>query len=143
MKAESRLLLGHLAVAVSRYVREEQRAARASGRELPAALLDVAELLVILARARPDATSFADPLPGAEAGDMNRGQGGLVEKREAAAILRLSVRQVERLIASGKLVAVKVGGRTRIRRADLDAFVAGLPPSRGSFRDSVTEKDTA
>jgi excisionase family DNA binding protein len=53
----------------------------------------------------------------------------LVDVSEAAEMLGVSSRQVERLVASGALPSVKVGASRRIRRADLEAFVASLPPS--------------
>lgn len=52
------------------------------------------------------------------------------ELEEVAARLRLSTRSVKRLIASGALVAVKVGGATRVRPCDLEDYVAGLPAER-------------
>lgn len=51
----------------------------------------------------------------------------LVTKREAATMLGVSVRTVERLIASGRLPVVHVEGASRIRVNDLNAFVEGLP----------------
>ena len=43
-----------------------------------------------------------------------------------ASVLAVSRRTVERLVAEGKLRAVKVNSASRIRVADLDAYVAAL-----------------
>jgi excisionase family DNA binding protein len=49
----------------------------------------------------------------------------MVDKRTAADALSVSVRTVERLIADGKLPAVRVGGSVRIPVAALLAIAAG------------------
>ncbi len=46
---------------------------------------------------------------------------------ETAAYLRASRATVYRLIASGQLPALKVGGRFRIDRDELDEYVYGAP----------------
>lgn len=48
---------------------------------------------------------------------------------EVALRLRLSQRSVKRLIASGGLRAVKVGGATRIRPDDFSVFLETLEPA--------------
>lgn len=58
---------------------------------------------------------------------------------DAAGLLRCSKRTVERLVHDGVIPTVDVAGTRRIRRADLDAYVAGLPPGP-SFRDSIRTK---
>ena len=50
---------------------------------------------------------------------------------EAAAYLRLHERTIGRLLKQGALPGVKVGRQWRLRRADLDAYLAGAQPSRG------------
>ena len=45
---------------------------------------------------------------------------------EAAGVLDVSERQVERLVASGTLPSVLIGRARRIRMADLQTFVAGV-----------------
>lgn len=45
---------------------------------------------------------------------------------EAAEQLRVSRRTVERLIRARHLNPVRIGGRTLIRRCDLEAYIAGL-----------------
>jgi excisionase family DNA binding protein len=52
----------------------------------------------------------------------------LLTPEEAATELRISGRQVERMVREGSLKAVRIGkrGRMRIRREDLERFVARL-----------------
>jgi excisionase family DNA binding protein len=56
----------------------------------------------------------------------------LLTLEEAGAELRVSEDTVERMVAEGDLLAVRVGkkGRRRIRRADLERFVARLKTTR-------------
>jgi len=49
----------------------------------------------------------------------------LLTCEEAASHLRLHVRTVGRLLKQGTLPGVKVGRQWRLRRADLDAYLAG------------------
>lgn len=145
MKAEDRELFAHLALALSRYVPEGQALARQNGLTVPPELLTMAERFAELSRdqsasTRQGATTLAPPAGTEQAGHMTNFP--LLTKREAASSLRVSVRTLERLIASGALVAVKVEAATKVRRVDLDAYVAGLGPSR-TFRDSVEEKKVA
>ena len=46
---------------------------------------------------------------------------------EAAEYLRLSKMSVYRLLEGGKLPGAKIASRWRVRRADLDALLAGEP----------------
>ena len=55
----------------------------------------------------------------------------LLTCEEAAAHLRLHVRTVGRLLTQGTLPGVKVGRQWRLRRADLEAYLAGGPSARG------------
>lgn len=48
----------------------------------------------------------------------------LLTVHEAAAILRLSARQVERYVRSGALPSVVLGAARRIDPSDLEAFIA-------------------
>lgn len=139
MNGRNRELFAHLALALSRYVPEAQRAARHSGYTVPPELLGLAEFFADCATARQGATETVGVAGTGNAGAMK--EHPVMTKREAAAALGVSSRTVDRLIARGTLTAVKVEGSTRIRRADLEAYIAGLAPR--SFRDSVTEKDTA
>lgn len=47
---------------------------------------------------------------------------------EAARLLRVSERQVRNLVSQGKIKALRVGGRWRIRRADLETVGSGDAP---------------
>ena len=51
----------------------------------------------------------------------------LLNRDEAAAMLRVSVRTVDRLIESGELPAAKVGRSVRVARADVQALLT--PPT--------------
>lgn len=62
-------------------------------------------------------------------------QEGLLDVRETATYLSLSRSTIYKLSSSGRLSSVKMGGRLRFRRSDLDAYVAGH--RRG--KDVVTE----
>lgn len=57
-----------------------------------------------------------------------RGDELLIPVTEAARLLSLSTSSLYELLATKKLVGSKVGRRTLIRRSDLEAFVAKLPP---------------
>lgn len=114
----------HLARALSLYERRLQ----ADGMRLPPAL---AELLDVFGdTGRHAATDLA--------GEVGSGDGELVslvlfEVDEVAARLRVSARTVERLIEAGSLPAVKVSPReTRVRPADLEAYIAQLEPLKGA-----------
>jgi excisionase family DNA binding protein len=62
---------------------------------------------------------------------------------EAGVLLSLAERSGRRLVAEGKLRAVDTGrGSTRIRRADLEAYVAGLSSSR-PMSEQITTKGAA
>lgn len=54
----------------------------------------------------------------------------LLTVAEVAGLLSISPRSVWRLIKLGKLASVKPLDSTRVRRVDLEAFVAGLEPVR-------------
>lgn len=136
MNRTNRELFAHMAVALSRYTKEMRR----DGYLLPADVLALSAFFADCATVRQDAT---DPTTLADSEDAEAMKAHpLLTKREAAADLRTSVRSVERLIAGGALAAVKVEGSTRIRRADLETYIARLSSSR-SFREQITEKDTA
>jgi len=47
---------------------------------------------------------------------------------EAAALLGVGRSSVKRLVASGRIATVSIGGAVRIRAADLEAYVAELAP---------------
>jgi excisionase family DNA binding protein len=47
----------------------------------------------------------------------------LLTKKEVARMLACSVRMVERLVASGKLTAVKIRGAVRFRLSDVEQII--------------------
>jgi excisionase family DNA binding protein len=51
----------------------------------------------------------------------------LLTLREAAEVLRLSMRTVREYVQRGEIEGRIIGGRWRFRRADLDAFFANAP----------------
>lgn len=53
----------------------------------------------------------------------------LMTYRTAGADLELSERSIRRLVSSGELKTVRVGGAIRIRREDLESFKSQLTPS--------------
>lgn len=134
MNPSNRQLFAHLAVALSRYSKEVGR----EGIVPPSELLILADFFADCARVRQDTTSLGDPAEDGDGSAMNKHL--MATKREAAAELRISVRQLERILArpGSGLSAVRIEGGVRIRRADLDAYVAGL--GARSFRDSIEEK---
>lgn len=133
MNGPNQELFAHLTAAIGRYSQELRR----DGMQIPD---DLAALLVFFndcATVRQGATPLSDsPSPPHSDGMTHP----LLTKRETAAALRLSVRQLERLLANPDvaLSAVRIEGAPRIRRADLDAYVAGL--GAGGFRDRTEEK---
>ncbi len=69
----------------------------------------------------------------------------LLTKAEAAELLRLSERTLQRLISAGELPAVHVGGAARIRREDLEGYVAslGCQPLAGRIETKVAGPEAA
>jgi excisionase family DNA binding protein len=51
----------------------------------------------------------------------------LLTLREAAEVLRLSTRTIRDYLQHGEIEGRIIGGRWRIRRADLDSFFANAP----------------
>jgi len=47
----------------------------------------------------------------------------LLTRKEAAQLLRITVRSLERLTAAGKLRRVKIGGKVLIERSELERLV--------------------
>jgi excisionase family DNA binding protein len=66
----------------------------------------------------------------------------LMTCEEAADYLRLHERTVGRLLKQGRLPGVKVGRQWRLRRADLDAYLAGGEKD-GSNRGPQSGRSTA
>ena len=55
-----------------------------------------------------------------------------LDYRAVADVLSVSERTVRRLTKSGELPAVAIAGSTRVRTADLAAYVEALPPVNGT-----------
>lgn len=134
--ADRRDLAGHIALAVSQYVPW----ARANGLRPPAdELLKVANRLARWARkakSNQDESGFDRWLGGLD------DQGGmrplLVDSRSAAGLLGVSPSSLQRLVRAGELHPVKVGGATRFRVTDLEAYAAQLAPR--SWRATIQTK---
>jgi excisionase family DNA binding protein len=120
----------HLARAITRYVRQ----LRKDGLPVPFILDELAAFLTLYVRTRQAATGVD--------GDYRTPQDVpvmprlLITKAEAAEQLGVSVRTVERLIAAGRLPLVHVEGASRLRVADLEAYVDSLvmPDAEQSVR---------
>lgn len=143
MNPETQHLLAHVSIALARYAKEVQREARANGSEVPRNLLALSEFVADCVRPRQETTPRAESGESVDGSPMTNGL--LLTKREAASELSCSVRTLERLVAGGQLRTVPVGGRgtVRIRRSDLEAYVASLAPPSSSFLDAASRKDTA
>jgi excisionase family DNA binding protein len=127
--------LVHLAAALSAH----ERRLRTEGATVPAAFVDLADLLLECVRARHDSTMLYEAVANAHHVDVTERL--LLTKREAPDRLGVSVRTVDRLVAGGRLPLVHVEGARRIRAADLMAYVDGLgdntPPTH-STKPSIT-----
>jgi excisionase family DNA binding protein len=93
-------------------------------RRLPRSLLSLADGIVS-ARARQEATGLAPVGVDPEGGAMDK---LLLTAKEAAGALGVGERTVQRMIADGKLEAVKIGNATRVKRATVEALVDDLQP---------------
>ncbi|SDP46401.1 DNA binding domain-containing protein, excisionase family [Klenkia soli] len=131
---EAEELLAHIAAALALHARR----LRSEGLPVPPALLVAATWATDCVRTRQVATSL-DRL--VELLDGERVEKMLLTKDQAATALGVSVRTLDRVVASGALTLVKVEGSARIRRADLDGYVAGL--SAGSAVPAVELAATA
>ena len=63
----------------------------------------------------------------------------LLTCEEAAGYLRLHPRTVGRLLKAGQLPGVKVGRQWRLRKADLDAYLAGQRPAPAATTGGAAE----
>lgn len=107
----------HVAAAVRVHIRELRR----EGLPVPAALADLAAICASGGLARPnmDGPTGAGDHPGMDP--------FAVDYRSAGDLLGVSDRSVRRLVRAGELTAVPIGGCKRIRVADLQNYLAGLP----------------
>jgi excisionase family DNA binding protein len=112
----------HLALALTRYGRH----LRQDRLSIPPMIEELTALLVRCARVRPAATRMDEKKPTAQADAVAKPL--LVTKAEAAEYLRVSVRTVERLIAGGQLPLLHIERSSRLRLADIEAYVDSLIP---------------
>jgi excisionase family DNA binding protein len=129
--------LSHIAAALVAHDRRLQL----EGTATPPMVADLTRLLLECVRVRHDATAlYAVAMP---VNDPDMSVPLLVTKREAARLLSVSMRTVERLIAAGRLPVVHVEGASRIRVDDLRTYVdrltAELPTAGGRKAASGSE----
>jgi excisionase family DNA binding protein len=91
---------------------------------VPREVEELTTFFVHLARIRPAPPEMA--VMDATAHDPSVPDRLLVTKHEAAQMLGVSVRTVERLVAAGRLQQVQVERLARFRLDDVDAYVRGL-----------------
>ncbi|HEX5907276.1 MAG TPA: helix-turn-helix domain-containing protein [Propionibacteriaceae bacterium] len=118
-------LMAHLVVALSRYLRQ----LRAEGGRVPAQVEALIAFLTDPARAVHDVTVLDSWRAASSPSAMPRRL--LITKSDAAEMLGISLRTIERLISSGRLPLVHVEGAARVRVTDLEAYVQGLVAEGG------------
>ena len=118
----SSAVLTHLALAITRYVRQ----LRKEGLAVPSVIDELGAFLTMYVRTRHAATGVDGEYGAPE--DVPVMPRLLITKAEAAERLAVSVRTVERLITAGRLPLVHVEGAARLRVADLEAYVDALVP---------------
>jgi len=97
--------------------------ARDNGYRPPPELLDLADRCLKGARGGQAGTAVDAIADRADAAPVTA---LLLSYRQAAAVLGVSVRTITRLVAAGELPSVHVGGIVRIRREDVESYVASL-----------------
>lgn len=138
MSSDAREFMAHLAIALSTH----EKAARRSSLAVPAELLALRDIALSLATERQGATPLDVRSSPADDEDMASKE-LMLTRRDAANLLRVSVRTVDRLVGAGSLRSVLVGGSRRIRRSDLDDYVQALTPPPQRLRDGITTKESA
>jgi excisionase family DNA binding protein len=118
-------LMAHLVVALSRYLRQ----LRADGGRVPAQVEALIGFLTDPARAVHDVTVLDSWRAASSPSAMPRRL--LITKSDAAEVLGVSLRTIERLISSGRLPLVHVEGAARVRVTDLEAYVQSLKADAG------------
>jgi len=113
-------IVKHVAFALSHHVRRLDREAM----PVPGEVEELAHFLKHLARIRQDSSTLADEVATAQYAFMPDRL--LVTKGEAAQRLCVSVRTIERLVATGRLPQVRVERLARFRVRDLEAYVNSL-----------------
>jgi excisionase family DNA binding protein len=71
----------------------------------------------------PDVARTVLPMPGDKREEWMKDL--VVTREEAAEVLRLSLRTVDKLLAAGQIVARRVGRRVLIPRAEIERFAGG------------------
>jgi len=105
---------------------------------VPREVEELAGLLMHLASLRQGPPSGPDELTAALPPD--RPVRLLVTKKEAAQRLGVSVRTLERLVATGRLPQVHVERLARFRISDLEAYVSGLADNQSPPSDSEAQE---
>lgn len=119
---DDRVLAGHVAIALARH----RQALRREQVTAPEGFDDLLDAMTRLARSGQAATHL-DPV--ADLAEYAPVTPLLLTKAEAGEALGISTRSVDRLIADGRLTAVRTGtASVRIRRSDLENYVASLDP---------------
>lgn len=119
-------LAGHVAVALARH----RQALRREQLTVPDGFGDLLDAMTRLARQGRDTTDLASATDLSDYAPVPAPL--LLTKAEAAEALSMSVRNLDRVVASGRLQAVRTGAASvRIRRVDLEAYVASLEPVSG------------
>ena len=113
-------LVRHLTFALANHVRRRHQETL----PVPLEVEELTAFLVRLARIRQEPSTLADK--GATSHYTRLPDRLLVSKDEAAAQLGVSVRTVERLVATGRLRQVHVERLARFRVSDLEAYVNSL-----------------
>ena len=132
---ENAAALAFIAHAIIRHAAIRRR----DGLPVPALAVLVAKWCADQARSGEVGQRFDSDSTGADVGIVNQ---LLLTDKDTGALLGVSARTVRAMIADGRMPAIKVGGATRIRRSDVDAFIAGQPATT-RFRDNVAIKDAA
>jgi len=127
--------LHHLAVALSGHVRR----LHFQGVPVPRSVEELAVFLHRLVRSRQDPSILAMT---AETSQYSRMPDQLlITKGEAAERLGVSVRTLERLVATGRLPQVHVERLARFRVKDLEVYVEGLETSAHDQGDEEADVD--
>jgi excisionase family DNA binding protein len=113
-------IVAHVTLALSRHVRQ----LHLEGVPVPREVDELTTFLVHLARARHTPPAVASKYQSDHHPSVPDRM--LVTKHEAAQLLGISVRTVERLVAAGRLQQVQVERLARFRVGDLEAYVRGL-----------------
>ena len=115
-------IVRHVALALFRHVRLLHQ----ESLPVPRQVEELTAFLVRLASIRQEAPTLAGVQASAHPGPLGNPDRLLVSKGEAAERLGVSVRTVERLVATGRLRQVHIERLARFRVSDLEAYVDTL-----------------